>query len=142
MNANDQNAIMEDIPNNEGLVGASISQKSDIVDNYTTNNSKQEKIESFEMQSDQMKKMDIKKQEDLAETEEDQIDQEFLDKFDDEATSKDLGNLYTSCLEWILDKPISTLDSQLMIDDYDKIQYPAAIELIINLVSQSNDLLR
>ena len=29
-----------------------------------------------------------------------------------------------------------------MIDDFDKIQYPAAIELIINLVSQSNDLLR
>lgn len=99
-------------------------------------------MESFELQSDQMKKLESRKPEDLDETEEDQLDQEFLDKFENEATSVDLGNLYTSCLEWILDKPISTLDSQLMIDDYDKIQYPAAIELIINLVSQSNDLLR
>jgi hypothetical protein len=82
-----------------------------------------------------MKKVESKRPEDLDETEEDQLDQEFLDKFENEATSVDLGNLYTSCLEWILDKPISTLDSQLMIDDYDKIQHPAAIELIINLVS-------
>lgn len=65
-----------------------------------------------------------------------------MDEFDNENTSKDLSNLYTSCLEWILNKPISNLNSQLMIDDYDKIQYPAAIDLIINLISQSNDLLR
>ena len=30
----------------------------------------------------------------------------------------------------------------LMIDDYDKIQYPAALELLMNLVAQSNNLLR
>jgi len=29
-----------------------------------------------------------------------------------------------------------------MIDDYDKIQYPAALELLMNLVGQSNNLLR
>ena len=34
------------------------------------------------------------------------------------------------------------MNSQLMIDDYDKIQYPAALELLMNLVAQSNNLLR
>lgn len=29
-----------------------------------------------------------------------------------------------------------------MIDDYDTIQYPAALELLMNLVGQSNNLLR
>jgi hypothetical protein len=51
-NANDQNVNIEDLQNTEGLVAASISQKSDIVDNYTTNNSKHDKMESFELQSD------------------------------------------------------------------------------------------
>jgi hypothetical protein len=53
--------------------------------------------------------------------EEDQRDQEFLDEFDNEETTQELSNLYTSCLEWILNRPVSSLNSQLMIDDYDKI---------------------
>ena len=66
--------------------------------------------------------------------EEDLRDLEFLEEFDNEQTTLELSNLYTSCLEWILNRPVSTLNSQLMIDDYEKIQYPAALVLLMNLV--------
>ena len=55
------------------------------------------------------------------EDEEDIQDKLFLEEFDNEQTTLELSNLYTSCLEWILNRPVSSLNSQLMIDDYDKI---------------------
>jgi hypothetical protein len=82
-------------------------------------------------------------QESLEEAEDDRHDQEFLEQFDNEQTTKELSNLYTSCLEWILSRPVvSGLNSPLMIDDFDKIQQPAALELLMSLVGQSNNLLR
>jgi len=81
-------------------------------------------------------------QETQEETESDRRDQELLEQFDNEQTTQELSNLYTSCLEWILGRPVSGLNAQLMIDDYDKIQQPAALELLMNLVGQSNNLLR
>ena len=133
------------------------SQRSDFGENFTANNSKLEKHESYgefsEFQrgdKNQIIKTDnmiIKKEgednfENFSDDEEDQRDQEFLDEFDNEQTTQELSNLYTSCLEWILNRPVSNLNSQLMIDDYDKIQYPAALELLMNIVGQSNNLLR
>jgi len=35
----------------------------------------------------------------------------------------ELENLYTSCLEWILNRAPSDLYKTLMIDDYDKIMF-------------------
>ena len=67
---------------------------------------------------------------------------ELLEQFDNEQTTEELSNLYTSCLEWILNRPVSELNSQMMIDDDDKIQQPSALELLMNLVSHSNNFLR
>ena len=35
----------------------------------------------------------------------------------------ELENLYTSCLEWLLNRAPSSLFKNLMIDDYDKITF-------------------
>lgn len=42
-NANEQLMIGDDMQTNEGIVQGSTSQKSDNIDNYTTNNSKPDK---------------------------------------------------------------------------------------------------
>jgi hypothetical protein len=139
------------------VYGLSQSQKSDFGDNMTANNSKLEQLEKLESYGDicfpenqrgdkntnqyfdvediDKKQVEAEIQKQLQEDDEEDLrDQEFLEEFDNEQTTQELSNLYTSCLEWILNRPVSTLNSQLMIDDYDKIQYPAALELLMNLV--------
>jgi hypothetical protein len=43
--------------------------------------------------------------------EEDAADDEFLEEFDNEETTLELSNLYTACLEWILHRPVSALNT-------------------------------
>ena len=51
-------------------------------------------------------------------------------------------DLYTSCLEWILNRVPSHLKSQLFIDDVDKICFQPALSLVMNLVASTSNLLR
>ena len=59
----------------------------------------------------------------------------------DEYTSE-LENLYTSCLEWILNRAPSSLYQNIVIDDFDKISFTPALSLLMTLVSYSNNLVR
>ena len=107
------------------------SQKSDLCGDYTANNSKLEKLESYEEisehqrgptdknqffgEEDLKKKIEEEQPENVPHLEqeesEDLRDQEFLEEFDNEQTTQELSNLYTSCLEWILSRPVSALNS-------------------------------
>lgn len=54
----------------------------------------------------------------------------------------ELENLYTSCLEWILNRAPSSLFKTMMIDDYDKITFLPAMQVLMILVTHSNNLVR
>ena len=56
--------------------------------------------------------------------------------------TQELENLYTSCLEWLLNRAPSTLFNTLMIDDNDKIAFQPALQILMTLVSYSNNLVR
>jgi len=51
-------------------------------------------------------------------------------------------DLYTSCLEWILNRVPSHLKSSLFIDDVDKICFQPALNLLMNLVTNTSNILR
>lgn len=59
----------------------------------------------------------------------------------DDFTSE-LENLYTSCLEWILNRVPQGLFKNLMIDDYDKITFLPAMQVLMKLVTHSNNMMR
>ena len=69
-----------------------------------------------------------------------------LDQFDNnfglDDYTQELENLYTSCLEWILNRAPSSLYTSLVIDDFDKICFSPALSLLMTLVANSNNLLR
>jgi len=50
--------------------------------------------------------------------------------------------LYTSCLEWILNRAPSGLFKTMMVDDYDKITFLPAMQVLMVLVTNSNNLVR
>jgi hypothetical protein len=54
----------------------------------------------------------------------------------------ELENLYTSCLEWILNRAPSSLFSNIVVDDFDKVSFTPALSLLMTLVTYSNNLLR
>lgn len=54
----------------------------------------------------------------------------------------ELENLYTSCLEWILNRVPQGLFKTLMIDDYDKITFLPAMQVLMKLVTHSNNMVR
>ena len=54
----------------------------------------------------------------------------------------ELVNLYTSCLEWILNRVPQGLFKTLMIDDYDKITFLPAMQVLMKLVTHSNNMVR
>jgi len=54
----------------------------------------------------------------------------------------ELENLYTSCLEWILNRVPQSLFKTLMIDDYDKITFLPAMQVLMKLVTHSNNMVR
>ena len=54
----------------------------------------------------------------------------------------ELENLYTSCLEWILNRAPSGLFKTMMVDDYDKITFLPAMHVLMHLVSHANNLIR
>ena len=54
----------------------------------------------------------------------------------------ELENLYTSCLEWLLNRSPNGLFKNLIIDDYDKITFQPALQILMTLVSYSNNLVR
>ena len=56
--------------------------------------------------------------------------------------TQELENLYTSCLEWLLNRSPNGLCQNLIIDDYDKITFPPALHILMTLVSYSNNLVR
>ena len=56
--------------------------------------------------------------------------------------TQELENLYTSCLEWLLNRAPSGLFKNLVIDDYDKITFKPALQILMTLVSCSNNLVR
>ena len=62
------------------------------------------------------------------------------DKIDD--YTQELENLYTSCLEWMLNRSPTNLFKTLIIDDYDKITFEPALQILMTLVSYSNNLVR
>ena len=64
----------------------------------------------------------------------------LVDGIDD--YTQELENLYTSCLEWLLNRAPSGLFKNLMIDDYDKITFQPALQILMTLVSYSNNLVR
>jgi len=66
------------------------------------------------------------------------VDQE--DKIDD--YTQELENLYTSCLEWLLNRSPNNLFKTMIIDDYDKITFEPALQILMTLVSYSNNLVR
>jgi len=59
----------------------------------------------------------------------------------DDQISQELESLYTACLEWILNRPSSGTKA-LMIDDYDKISFEPALQILLGLVAHSNNFLR
>ena len=56
--------------------------------------------------------------------------------------TQELENLYTSCLEWLLNRAPSGLFESLVIDDYDKITFKPALQILMTLVSYSNNMVR
>jgi hypothetical protein len=50
--------------------------------------------------------------------------------------------LYNSIMEWILNKTPSNLDSQLMIDDQDKIANPHSVQLLYAFYQKANESLK
>ena len=56
--------------------------------------------------------------------------------------TQELENLYTSCLEWLLNRSPNSLFKNLIIDDYDKITFQPALHILMTLVSYSNNLVR
>lgn len=56
--------------------------------------------------------------------------------------TQELENLYTSCLEWLLNRAPTGLFENLVIDDYDKITFKPALQILITLVSYSNNMVR
>jgi hypothetical protein len=60
----------------------------------------------------------------------------------DDKYSKELENLYTSCLEWIISRAPSSLNDNIVIDECDKIGYQPAISLFLTLVTYSNNNIR
>ena len=65
---------------------------------------------------------------------------EAEDRIDD--YTQELENLYTSCLEWMLNRSPNNLFKTLIIDDYDKITFEPALQILMTLVSYSNNLVR
>ena len=56
--------------------------------------------------------------------------------------TQELENLYTSCLEWLLNRSPNGLFKNLIIDDSDKITFEPALQILMTLVSYSNNLVR
>ena len=56
--------------------------------------------------------------------------------------TQELENLYTSCLEWLLNRSPNGLFKNLIIDDSDKITFEPALQILMTLVSYSNTLVR
>lgn len=67
----------------------------------------------------------------------DSCQQDRIDEY-----TQELENLYTSCLEWILNRAPSGLFHNLMIDDFDKITFQPALEVLMTLVLSSNNMVR
>ena len=60
-----------------------------------------------------------------------------------DSQTKELENLYTACIEWMLDRAPSALDrTNTMIDEHDKIVFEPALQVLMSLVSHSNNLVR
>jgi hypothetical protein len=53
-----------------------------------------------------------------------------------------MENLYTSCLEWIISRAPSSLNEGIVIDECDKVGYQPAIQLLLTLVTHSNNTIR
>lgn len=56
--------------------------------------------------------------------------------------TQELENLYTSCLEWIISRAPSSLYENNVIDEYDKVEYQPALQLLMTLVTYSNNIIR
>ncbi len=69
-----------------------------------------------------------------------QLDETQKSQSDDQ--TRELENLYTSCLEWILNRAPSSLFKTMTVDDYDKITFLPAMQVLMILVSHSNNLVR
>ena len=57
--------------------------------------------------------------------------------------TREFESLYNACLEWILNRGSSTVVSKtLMIDDYDKVVFGPALQVLMVLVTNSSNLVR
>ena len=63
-------------------------------------------------------------------------------KQNEDEYTKELENLYTSCLEWIISHAPSPLYEHIVIDECDKVGYQPAIQLLMTLVTYSNNIIR
>jgi len=68
--------------------------------------------------------------------------QEDLGENNNDEYTSELENLYISCLEWILNRVPSPLYTNIVVDDFDKVNFTPVLSLLMTLVTYSNNLLR
>jgi hypothetical protein len=65
-----------------------------------------------------------------------------MNQLSSDDSTRELENIYTSCLEWIITRGPSSLYENIVIDECDKVNNRPALQLLMTLVTSSNNMIR